>query len=109
MRASRDEARERVNRLFAPRSDIKRETKNGSLHWSRLQALSSRGDEALPQGRALLHREVLVHAPALPARAARPSAREAQRVRDSPPREAEGPPHLWGSGASVPEVLLRRR
>src|SRR5579864_9366102 len=70
----RDEAPRRVNRF----SNEKRDWIDGSIHWSRLQALSPRGHEALPQGRALLHREVLVHAPAVPPRAARASANQAQ-------------------------------
>ena len=63
---------------------------DGSLSWSRLQALSPRGDEALPEGRALLHREVLVHPPAVSAGPARPGAHQAERVRDPSAREAEG-------------------
>ena len=46
--------------------------RHGSLHWSRLQALPPRRHEALPQGRALLHREVRVHPPSVPAGPARP-------------------------------------
>ena len=39
------------------------------------------GDEALPQGRALLLREVRVHPPPVPARPARPGPHQAERVR----------------------------
>ena len=67
-----------------------------------LQALPPRGDEALPQGRALLLREVRLHAPALPAGPARPGAHQAQRVRDAPAREAEGAAHLRRARAAVP-------
>ena len=42
-------------------------------------AVPPRGHEALPQGRALLHRQVRDRAPELPARPARPAARQARR------------------------------
>src|SRR3954464_14360500 len=62
--------------------------KNGSLHRTRLQAVSPRGHEALPERRALLHGQVLGHPPPLSARPARPGTREAHGVRRSAPREA---------------------
>ena len=65
------------------------------------------GDEALPQGRALLHREVRGHAPPLSARPARPGAHQAQRVRPAPAREAEGAPHLRRARGAVPRLLPR--
>jgi small subunit ribosomal protein S4 len=55
--------------------------RHGSLYRSRLQALPPRGREAVPEGRALLHGEVRVRPPPLPARPARPAPREVQRVR----------------------------
>src|SRR5690606_21603805 len=46
---------------------------HGSLHWTCLSAVPARRHEALPQGRALLHRQVRLRAALLPAGTARPS------------------------------------
>ena len=105
---SRDEAFGRKPVIRSPERH-KKETKNGSLHWSGLQALPPRGHEALPQGGALLHREVLVHAPAVPAGAARPGAHQAERVRGPPAREAEGAAHLRRPRAPVPRSTTSTR
>ena len=52
----------------------------GSLHRCSLPVLPPGGHEALPEGRALLHGQVLDRAPQLPARPARPGARRSSRT-----------------------------
>ena len=62
--------------------------------------------EALPQGRALLHREVRDREAQLPARPARQVAQgEDRRLRHAAAREAEGQAHLRRARGPVPPVL----
>ena len=64
------------------------------------------GDEAVPQGRALLHGEVRDREAQLPAGTARQDAEgEARRLRPAAAREAEGQAHLWRARRPVPPLL----
>src|SRR5262245_54637266 len=85
-------------------------TLNGSIYRTRLQSLSARDDEAVPQGGKLLHREVRDREAQLPAGAARQDAEgEAGRLRPAAAREAEGQAHLRRARGSVPPLLRDRR
>ena len=88
---------------------------HGSLHRTRLPALSPGAHQALPEGRALLFDEVprlrgghRPPQPRLPARRARPRP-HAPGIGVSRPaaREAEGAPDLRPAGAAVPQPLRR--
>src|SRR5437899_2706858 len=84
---------------------------HGTLHRARVQAVPSRGNEAVPQGDALSHREVRGRAARLRARPAWPVVRAAaQGVRISAPaaRETEGQADLRAFGAAVPQHLRSR-
>ena len=65
-------------------------------------AVPARGHEALPQGRALLHRQVRDRAAELSAGPARPEPRQAHALRRPAAREAEGQAHLRRAGEPVP-------
>src|SRR3989442_12062819 len=69
----------------------------------------SRGAEALPEGRALLHGQVRHRAAQLSAGRARPGAPEVQRVLHPAAREAEAAPYLRGARGAVPPLLHARR
>ena len=75
------------------------------LHRSQVQAVPPRGHEAVPQGRALPHREVRDRAPRVPAGRARPRPHQAVRVPAAAAREAEGAPLLRRARAAVPHLL----
>src|SRR5437868_10980842 len=82
------------------------ESVNGSLYRTGLPALPPRGDEAVPQGRTLLHGEVRDREAQLPARAARQDPEgEARRLRPAAAPEAEGAAHLRRARGSVPRLL----
>ena len=69
-----------------------------------------RGDEAVPQGRALLHREVRDREAQHAARPARPPAQgQDGRLRRAAAREAEGQAHLRRARRSVPPLLRAGR
>ena len=64
-------------------------------HDATLPAVPARRHEAVPQGLALLHRQVRDRAPRLRARRARQEpARQGNQLRPAAAREAEGAPHL---------------
>src|SRR5215208_1292984 len=87
-------------------TDEGRRTKNGSLHWTCLPPVPPRGDEAVPQGRALLYRQVRDRETQLRAGAARKDAQtEAGWLWCAAAREAEGEAHLRGPRGSVPPLL----
>src|SRR5204863_1889266 len=67
--------------------------------------LPPRGDEALPQGRALPDGEVRDRASLVSAGRARPRPHQAERVPAAAAREAEGSPLLRAARAAVPRVL----
>src|SRR5919197_4895842 len=89
----------------APGSGGGSESPNGSRYLSSVQAVSPRGTEAVPQGRALPDRQVRRRAALLPARRARPRAAEAVRVPRPAAREAEGEALLRRAREAVPHVL----
>src|SRR5918998_4792660 len=70
-----------------------------------VQAVPPRGPEAVPEGRALLHREVRRRAPLLPARRARARSHAPVRVPHPAAREAEGAALLPGAREAVPQLL----
>src|SRR5690349_23555418 len=64
---------------------------------------------SLPQGRALLYRQVRLRAPQLSAGSARPvAAQEAQRLRRAAARESEGQAPLRRSEEHTSELQSRR-
>src|SRR3712207_2627266 len=67
--------------------------------------LPPRGDEALPQGRALPDREVRRRAPELPAGGARTRPDQAVGIPAPAAREAEGAPLLRDPREAVPRLL----
>src|SRR6266850_5969809 len=82
--------------------------RHGTLHRARVQAVPSRGDQAVPQRDALSHREVRGGAARVRARPAwSVVGAAAQGVRVSAPaaREAEGEADLRAVRAAVPEHL----
>ena len=79
---------------------------DGSRYRTPVQAVPPRGPEAVPEGRALLHREVRRRAPLLPAGRARPRPRARVGVPQPAAREAEGAPLLPAAREAVP-LLLR--
>src|SRR5688500_16850657 len=84
----------------------KKRTLNGTLHRTSLPPVPPRGDEALPQGGALLHREVRDREAQLPARAARQDPEgEARRLRPAAARKTESQTYLRGARGSVPRLL----
>src|SRR5439155_1255389 len=81
---------------------------HGTLHGTRLQAVSSRGDEAVPQGHALPHREMRGGTARLrpgPAWSVVRAAAEGVRVSTPAPGEAEGQADLRALGAAVPQYF----
>src|SRR4029079_8881163 len=89
---------------------LKKRKLNGAIYRTRLPLVPSRGDEAVPERGALLHREVRDREAHLPARAARQDAEgEARRLRPAAAREAEGQAHLRRAGRPVPPLLRERR
>src|SRR5438034_8635826 len=80
-------------------------TTNGPRPLTEVQAMPPRGDEALPQGRALSDREVRRRAPQLPAGGARPRPYQAVRVPAAAAREAEGAALLRPARDPVPHLL----
>src|SRR3989449_3590809 len=71
--------------------------RHGALHRAGVQAVPSRGDEAVPQGDALPHREVRGGAARVRPRSARAIVRAAPqgvRLSASAARETEGQTHL---------------
>src|SRR5262249_59924529 len=79
---------------------------NGAIYRTRLPSVPPRGDEAVPEGGALLHGEVRDREAQLPARAARQGAQgEARRLRPAAAREAEGETHLRRARGPVPPLL----
>src|SRR6187431_2498722 len=79
---------------------------DGSLHWTGLPSVPPRGDEAVPQGGALLLGEVRDREAQLPTGAARQDAEgEARRLRPAAAREAEGQAHLRRARGPVPRLL----
>ena len=89
-------------RLPAPQAEARLD---GPRHLTPVQAVPPRGPEALPQGLALLHRQVRRRAPLLSARRARPRPHAPVRVPRPAAREAEGAPLLPGAGEAVPQLL----
>src|SRR5881628_1277674 len=85
--------------------------RHGALHRAGVQAVPSRGDEAVPQGDALPLREVRGGAACVrpgSARAIVRAAAQGVRLSASAAREAEGQTHLRALGAAVPKHLRSR-
>src|SRR2546421_361970 len=83
----------------------------GSSGKAGVQAVPSRGDEAVPQGDALPHREVRGGAARVrpgSARAIVRAAAQGVRLSASVARETEGQTHLRALGAAVPKHLRSR-
>src|SRR5438132_786636 len=80
---------------------------DGALSRREVPALPARRHEAVPEGGAVLHRQVRDRAPELPAGPTRPEPRQADRLRDPAPGEAEGEADLRGARDPVPALLLR--
>src|SRR5207247_3490240 len=80
-------------------------TSSGPRSQSEVQAVPPRGDEAVPQGRALPDREMRDRAPQLSAGRARPRPHQAVRVPAPAAREAEGTALLRPAREAVPYVL----
>src|SRR5580693_4838516 len=78
---------------------------NGKRHKPTVQAVSSRGTEAVPQGRALPDRQVRRRATLVSSRRARTRPPEAERVSLAAAREAEGAPLLRSAREAVPRLL----
>ena len=87
------------------RTDVRR-TIDGTLQRSGLSPLPPRRHEAVPQGRALLHRQVRDREAQHPARPAWQVAQgEDRRLRHPAAREAEGQAHLRRAREPVPPLL----
>src|SRR4029450_6546612 len=81
-------------------------TLNGAIRWSGVPALPARRNEALPQGRALLHGEVRHREAQLSAGTARQDAQgQDGGLWRAAAREAESQTHLRSAGRSVPPLL----
>ena len=78
---------------------------HGARHRAAVQAVPPRGAEAVPQGRALPHRQVRRRAPLVSARRPRSRAHAPERVPRPAAREAEGAPLLRREREAVPHLL----
>src|SRR5476651_2841475 len=78
---------------------------SGKGSFTEVQAVPPRGNQAVPEGRALSHREVRDRAPLVSAGRARPRPDQAERVPDAAAREAEGAPVLRTPRKPIPHLL----
>ena len=80
---------------------------SGTLTRAGVSALPPRGNEAVPQGRAVLQGEVRRRTALVRSRAARQAPEQAAALRDAAAREAEGAPRVRRARGAVPALLRR--